>query len=117
MDEMGKFFPRSGHKNWDPHSHGYHVALPLLHVPRQEEQLQRWLGWLPLDRQAAAQEPLVLSAYNSESSEDRLEKKLRQAYYTLRTLVTSQSHSPDSAPEKNGLPAASYHHLLGVLSS
>jgi len=36
VDEMGKFFPRSGHKNWDSHSHGYHVALPLLHVPRQE---------------------------------------------------------------------------------
>jgi len=85
VDEMGKFFPRSGHKNWDPHSHGYHVALPLLHVPRQEEQLQRWLGWLPLDRQAAAQESLVLSAYNSESSEDRLEKKLKQAYYTMRS--------------------------------
>jgi len=117
MDEMAKFFPRSGDKNWDSHSHGYHVALPLLHVPHQGEQLQRWLGWLPLDRQAAAQEPLVLSAYNSESSEDHLEKKLRQAYYTLRTPVTSQSHFPDSAPEKNGLPAASYHHLRGLLSS
>jgi len=41
MDEMVKFFPHSGHKNWDSHSHGYHVALPLLHVPQQEEQLQR----------------------------------------------------------------------------
>jgi len=52
-----------------------------------------------------------------QNREERLEKKLRQAYYMLRTLVTSQSHSPDSAPEKNGPPAASYHHLLGLLSS
>jgi len=117
MDEIAKFFPCSGNKKWDPHSYGYHVSPPLLHVPRQEDHLQRWLGWLPVDRQAAAQSPLVLSAYNSESSEDRLKKKSRQAYYTLRTLVTSQSHSPDSAPKQNSLPAASYRHLLGLLSS
>jgi len=117
MDKIVKFFPRSGDKKWDSHSHGYHVAVPLLHVPPQEDHLQRWLGWLPLDRQAAAQAPLVLSAYNSESSEDCLKKKLRQAYYALQTLVTSQPHSPDPDHEKNGLPAASYHHLLGLLLS
>jgi len=116
-DKIAKFFPHSGDKKWDSHLYGYHVALPLLHVPRQEDHLQRWLGWLSLDHQAAAQAPLVLSAYNSKSSEDRLEKKLRQAYYTLRTLVTSQNHSPDPDHEKNGLPAVSYHHLLGLLSS
>jgi len=60
---------------------------------------------------------LALAASNSESAEDRLEKKLRQAYYTLRTLVTSQPHSPDATPEQNGLPAASHHHLLSLFLS
>jgi len=117
MDEIVKFFPRASNKKWDLHLSGYHVALPLFHVPRQEDHLQRWLWWLPLDHQAAAQVPLVLSAYNSESSEDRLEKKLTQAYRTLQALVTSQHHPLHPDSEQNGLPTASYHCLLGLLLS
>jgi len=116
-EELTKFFPQSGEKQWDSHSHGYHVALPLLHVPQQQDRIQRWLEWLPLERQAAAQRPLALATGHSESAEDWLETKLRQAYYTLQTVVTSQPHFPDATPKQSGLPAASYHHLLGLFLS